>query len=228
MLELQFRGEDTSWPISQFHAIVLLSIRSETGPSGIGARPRRAPAVGVVDLLVGRPRSPPFGLGVGRQWPLIWLNVEVPSCGQFQHPLAETAAGSRIALHQGPSQRLQPVRARHPELRQLPAPQIWRMPPAEPCSGRELAPSCATHARGRPCQRYRHRRGWSESTKPMANSRTNLGFGDPVRSNSALLPSLYTSQTERSVNNHRRRCNTSSALSSNSASASRCAAVSST
>jgi hypothetical protein len=64
---------------------------------------------------------------------------EVPPCGQLQHSLSETAAGSCITFHQGPSQRLQPVRARHPELRQLPAPQIGD------AAGETLIGECSHH-----------------------------------------------------------------------------------
>ena len=114
--------------------------RARMPPSGDGRQRMPMRGVGDIDLLSADRGQPlPFGLGVGRQRPPIRLNVEVPPRGQFQHPVAETAAGSCVTLHQGPSQRLQPVRARHPELRQLPAPQIGD------AAGETLIGECSHH-----------------------------------------------------------------------------------
>ncbi|WP_239591646.1 hypothetical protein [Mycolicibacterium tusciae] len=204
--------------------------RARMPPSGNGRQRMPMRGIGVIDLLsADRGKSLPFSLGVGRQRPPIRLNVEVPPGGQFHHAVADTAAGSRVTLHQGPSQRLQPVRARHPELRQLPAPQIGDAA-GEPLIGeRSHHPVQPTHVVadrasgiGTAVGVYQlHQTDGQIARQPGVRRPRKVEFG-------SAAVTEHAAQTERSVNNHRRHHNTSSASSWNSASDSRCAASSPT
>ena len=93
--------------------------RARMPPSGDGRQRMPMRGVGDIDLLsADRGQPMPFGLGVGRQWPPIRLNVEVPPRGQFQH--SRRRDGRRIVRNPPPRTESAPPTSSGPPSRTAP------------------------------------------------------------------------------------------------------------